>query len=693
MMEHSVLNESYSADVGASEFCRNKVVPTLRSSGLYHCPQCNQGFKQRSNAQSHFKSVHLNVKKQCTHCGQYFKKLKSHIQDVHAMKKWIPCNVCGKEYQEGRLFKDHMNKTHFQDEEGNPHEMYLETTSCDVCGKHVLKSRFERHMRLRHYLPPNFAVECPICGAHVKFLPWHLQKFHKHINYSKNMHRCDRCSQWFLKKEDLEEHLIDHEEYFCVDCLINLETHLKLAKHMYSVHKKVFNVGKRFKLGKNQWDNSCASAVTYHIEKPSGQVNIDPDDIPAVKHDLSSITPFNGNGRGQESNVIDHELLDTLEEESFTVVLDEKGNLQNVILNNNDEVKWRGISAFDKNFEVAEIGIESASNTANLNLNFSAQTLGLDVEQHPDSISAKPEEESEKVFTNICVPVSGKALNTSDATPDQKVSVLEEGAENESEVQEYEVEIDGNTNTFQIIIPSERFMKYKTLLSEKDNLIKFIQENLPQEYKDVGKDFTFKENKLHERFETSKKYLPRSLIGVELSPEDEEVLIKAPKVENISSKDLMKYQIGKREDIGNTSNKYQACPSRQAHLCPYCRQVLKTRNSLSRHISVVHLDEKKFDCSDCDKHFATKADLVKHKKATHEEDKNELIACDICNEKFKVCYLKRHKYYKHTPNNLPKHCNECGKEFKTREIMLKHVKKIHLKQRDSLLQETTQGHI
>jgi len=670
MMENLSFDQTCSESMsrGEHEQCTSKVVPIFRSSGLYHCPQCNQGFKQRSNAQSHFKSVHLNVKKQCPHCGQYFKKLKSHIQDVHTLKKQITCNICGKEYQEGRLFKDHMNKTHFLDEDGNPHKKYLETTGCDVCGKYVLKSRFERHMRLRHYLPSNYVVECPICGAHVKYLPWHLQKFHKNLDYSKNMKKCDQCEQWFLKIEDLEKHLIDHEKYFCVDCLVNFESHMKLAKHMYAVHKKVFNVGKRFKLGKNQWDKSCSSAVTYHIEKTSAQEEIQQIEIPAVQQDFRIGQSCMANvGIVQDASGVDHELLDTLEEESFTVVLDEKGNLQNVILDNDEKgVGDNNIFRKNKNFEVAEA---TGTDTPTQNITFT-------IDQHSDYTTVKPDDPNEKVFTNTYVPISRKPFDVSSSTSDHRVLVLGEGIENESEeVQEYVAEIDGSTNTVQIIIPSDRFQKYKTLLSEKDSLIKFIQENLPK-FKDVGKE---KENKLHERFVSSKKDLPKSLNCVELSPEDEDVLKQAPKVEAISSKDLLKFQIGKREDFENISNKYQACPSRQAHLCPYCRQVLKTRNSLSRHISVVHLDEKKFSCDDCDKSFATKADLVKHKKAVHEEARNELVECDICNDKFKACYLKRHKYYKHTPNNLPKHCNECGKEFKTREIMLKHVKKIHFK--------------
>jgi len=615
-----------SSDVLDSEdFCNNKIVPILRTSGLFHCPQCNQGFKQRSNAQTHYKSVHLNVKKQCPHCGQYFKKLKSHIQDVHSVKKLTTCNICGKDYQEGRLFKDHMNRTHFLDEDGNPNEKFLATTECDVCGKCVLKTRFERHMRLRHYLPPNFVVECPLCKAHVKFLPWHLQKFHKNINYARTMVKCDKCDLWFHTAEELEKHQSNHEKYLCVDCLIEFESHMRLAKHMYSVHKKVFNVGAKF--SKSIGGKLGCPAVTYHIEKSK-------ESEPVLSAPCNGVVEV-----VQEiSNMDDQDLLENLEEESFTVVLDEEGNLQNVILDQEEEI----------------------TNTTNLQENLGSPNR------------------------NVHLPILGMeakqgVFRSRSNSRNKNESGLEEHFNKKSEIKDYEVEVDGNTNTFQIIIPSDRFHKYKSLLSEKDNLIRFIQENLPSDYTDGRKEIKSnnKEDKLQERLVTSKKYLPKSLIGVDLSPEDEEVIKKAPNVEELCKKDLLKYQIGKKEDVETSSNKYQSCPSRQAHLCPYCRKLLKTRNSLSRHISVIHLNEKKYLCDECKKCFATKADLCKHRKATHEEARNEIVECDICKETFKASYLKRHKYYKHLSSDLPKHCVECGKEFKTREIMLKHVKKVH----------------
>ena len=634
-MEQIPLDDCSKVTEGAMLIRNSKDVvgmPVLASTGLFHCPQCSQGFKQRSNAQSHFKSVHLNVKSQCLQCGKHFKKLKAHIQDVHSEKKMVVCKICGKEYQEGRLFKDHINKTHFQDTNGNPHEKYLITTECDVCGKVVLKSRFERHMRMKHYIPSNHVVECPICGVQVKYLPWHLQKFHKDMEYSKTMKKCEQCDQWFVRSEDLANHLVDHEKYFCFDCLLNFDSHLKLAKHMYTEHKKVFNIGKKLH---RKWDKTCSSTVTYHIEKTSDQDPLQLKNTSRLQEHVGSEFSLSQGGWIQDQSIMDNGLLETLEEESFTVVLDEQGNLQNVILDLKEEVNAGQNDAIKKDIYNKPV----SDNSGQVGYSFHIPDETLEIIERGES---------------------------DDDVPGSKIM------QEESKVTEYGndyVEAAGNTRTFEIILPSENFKTYKNLLSGKGNLV--TSSNISEE--------TVKNPKLHERFVSSKEVLPKSLNGVQLSPEDEEVLNKAPSLEHFSSKDLLKYQIGRNEDDENNTNKYQACPSRQAHLCPYCRKVLKTRHSLNMHISVVHLEEKKFSCDTCHKFFATKADLVKHQTASHELAGQEMVKCDICKESFKASYLKRHTYYKHPSNSLPKHCSECGKEFKSREIMLKHVKKIHSK--------------
>ena len=102
-----------------------------------------KGFRQRSNCSAHHRAVPLNMKETCPHCGKAFKKLKHHIRDVHAAKKLVKCDQCDKQYPEGRLFKDHMHKTHMSSINDEPLAKYLETTSCPVCGDTLLATRWD----------------------------------------------------------------------------------------------------------------------------------------------------------------------------------------------------------------------------------------------------------------------------------------------------------------------------------------------------------------------------------------------------------------------------------------------------------------------------------------------------------------------------------------------------------------------
>jgi len=380
----------------------------------------------------------------------------------------------------------------------------------------------------------------------------------------------------------------------------------------------VFNIGKTSKIMKKTTNKT----ITYHVDKLPGRSNSSL--VQTQEHVEDKVNDSQGiNMQGKIP--VDSELFETLEEESFTVVLDEEGNLQNVILDKEQELNKKII--------------------------ISDKESKIDYKIHVPLNMLNQTQESLKHYSyDGFLPLKEGLTDLSD-------SILA-----------------GRTEPFSFLLPPENPKACEDLSSES---ICVLIENEPEtdfNSRDSIKD-SGNTSKLHERFISTKSSLPRSLIGVDLSPEDEAVLKDAPRLEELTSKDLHKYQIGKNERNG--SSKFNACPSRQAHLCPYCRKVLKTRHSLSMHISVVHLAEKKIGCEVCDKTFPTKADLVKHNKASHESSGTELVKCDICDQSFKASYMRRHKYYKHTSNSLPKHCGECGKEFKSREIMLKHVRKIH----------------
>ena len=408
---------------------------------------------------------------------------------------------------------------------------------------------------------------------------------------------------------------MDHEEYNCNECHQTFPAHLSLAAHLYTAHGKVFNIGKKFKSGRNQWAvGSFTTATTYSVA--NGVVDFVAEEV-------------------------EDDRFEELVEESFTVVLDEKGNLQEIDVSPSEDVQEVLRSKCDS---VVEIVVNEEV------VNIVGETA-VDV--------------SVEDMTNIRkINCEGKTKTQEYDDENRDVNQFEEEI---SETQEFEVEVDDTE------------VKFKVVASTKLAFGEANKQSANQMEADT-RQVSSAQPKLFERLVSSKGELPRSFVGVKLSQEDEGVLASAPKPEEISTRDLSRFQIGKRSlDFPKGGKKWESCPSRQAHLCPYCRQVLKTRNALSRHISVVHLDVKNFQCDQCERSYATKADLMKHARAAHSELRNVMVECEVCGEEFKECYIKRHQYYKHKGNNLPKKCPYCSKDFKTREVMMKHIRKIHKK--------------
>ncbi|XP_077440317.1 uncharacterized protein LOC144062625 [Vanacampus margaritifer] len=83
-----------------------------------------------------------------------------------------------------------------------------------------------------------------------------------------------------------------------------------------------------------------------------------------------------------------------------------------------------------------------------------------------------------------------------------------------------------------------------------------------------------------------------------------------------------------------------------------------------------HIDDKQFDCSQCDKTFTTKQGLTMH-KVTHSEEKP--FVCTVCDKRFSfkfvmVKHMKRHTGVK------PFQCLVCARNFFEKSDMIRHMR-------------------
>ena len=102
--------------------------------------------------------------------------------------------------------------------------------------------------------------------------------------------------------------------------------------------------------------------------------------------------------------------------------------------------------------------------------------------------------------------------------------------------------------------------------------------------------------------------------------------------------------------------------------CEICLKLFNRNDRLQSHILNNHVQQK---CSECDKEFPSRIELMKHKKKIHKKKKQR---CMHCQKNF----LRADRLQSHILNNhVQQRCNECGENFPSRIELMKHKKKIH----------------
>ena len=104
------------------------------------------------------------------------------------------------------------------------------------------------------------------------------------------------------------------------------------------------------------------------------------------------------------------------------------------------------------------------------------------------------------------------------------------------------------------------------------------------------------------------------------------------------------------------------------HMC--CGKIFYSQANLTRHKCNVHEEEKAFACNQCDKKFAIRADLERHRKREKKEFK---FTCDMCGEKL-VAKDKLKEHMDRHNNNKSHVCPVCHKMFRYSSNLSRHKK-------------------
>ncbi|XP_050095875.1 zinc finger protein 184-like [Anopheles aquasalis] len=122
--------------------------------------------------------------------------------------------------------------------------------------------------------------------------------------------------------------------------------------------------------------------------------------------------------------------------------------------------------------------------------------------------------------------------------------------------------------------------------------------------------------------------------------------------------------------IGQNGEKNQLC-------CPKCDFVTIYQRSfdmhLKRHKKTDRLPERSLTCKRCQSAFATRKELIKHKRSEHRD-----FMCDTCGLAFEQKFALEMHRTRHGQKRQFK-CDYCPLEYFTKPEKLLHIKQVHLK--------------
>ncbi|XP_054639027.1 zinc finger protein 878 isoform X2 [Dunckerocampus dactyliophorus] len=194
------------------------------NSGDFVCSVCGLHLPSDFKLQDHM-NLHTGVRPYCcAECGKRFSQIhnyRAHLRTHAQTKVENPhCRICLRSFLTAKALKDHLARSHWQN------EFY----ECDLCKRvFTCLSDCQNHVEL-HRSPPD--VICDKCGRHFntpKSLKHHLMKS------CYTVFKCTDCTKTFKKKDALLKHSFSHLgllPYTCVRC----RRHFRLAK-LYRHHK------------------------------------------------------------------------------------------------------------------------------------------------------------------------------------------------------------------------------------------------------------------------------------------------------------------------------------------------------------------------------------------------------------------------------------------------------------------------
>jgi len=152
----------------------------------------------------------------------------------------------------------------------------------------------------------------------------------------------------------------------------------------------------------------------------------------------------------------------------------------------------------------------------------------------------------------------------------------------------------------------------------------------------------------------------------------DDVLINYSNTNTGKSSEYLSYK-----PIKHITSKRGAQAREKPYKCYECEKSFVQKNYLHTHMKI-HTREKCYSCPVCQKSFIQKGNLKHHIVRNHPSEGDLLphFACSECD--FKCAYKSTLANHKLTHTAIKKRkCNECGKKFKRKVNLIKHIHGVH----------------
>lgn len=224
------------------------LLPRKLSRRQFICDICGFNFKDKASVRRHIIGKHSFERPfKCSSCPKDF-KYKNNLNEHKLTHQDINTGIthCCAECDYKTKFKSSL-KNHYIRKHTNNYDF-----SCEQCGK-----RFKMEWDLKFHLSTHNAPEhmCDICGGLYKS-KYLLVKHRRTVHLNEYKYRCTFCSNRFLLQENLDIHVLQHNQnYQCGVCdkifkskkyLSNhVATHTTMRPHKCSICSRGFRTSSK----------------------------------------------------------------------------------------------------------------------------------------------------------------------------------------------------------------------------------------------------------------------------------------------------------------------------------------------------------------------------------------------------------------------------------------------------------------